>query len=181
MTVPLMILAALSMIGGFVGFPAWLGSNAFEHFLEPSQSLSLAHIVQYEEQSHAAEMAFAGISVAVALLGIFLAHRLYVQTPQLAGVLAARFRGLYSVLFRKYYVDEAYDALIVNPAVTGSKELLWKWFDMGVVDGTVNGVGKSVQAWAGLLKNIQNGLIRSYAAWILIGAVAVLMYIALAR
>jgi NADH-quinone oxidoreductase subunit L len=181
MTVPLMILAVLSIVGGFVGLPAWMGSNAFEHFLESSRSLAWAHTVHYEEQSHAAEMGFAGISVVVALLGIFLAYRMYVQRPQLPDALAARFRGLYALLFRKYLVDEAYDAAIIHPAVAGSNNLLWKGFDVGVVDGMVNGVGKSVQAWAGWLKNVQNGLIRSYAAWILIGAVAVLAYIALVR
>jgi NADH-quinone oxidoreductase subunit L len=181
MTVPLLILAVLSIIGGFVGFPAWLGPNSFERFLEPSCSLSLAHTVHYEEQTHTVELGFAGISVVVALLGIFLAYRLYVQSPQLADNLAGRFRGLHSLLFHKYYVDEVYDAVIVTPTVDGSRKVLWRGFDVGVVDGVVNGVGESVRAWAGLLKNVQNGLIRSYAAWILMGAVAVLVYIALAR
>jgi len=175
MTLPLIVLAVLSVIGGFVGLPAWLGSNAFEHFLEPS--LSRAHMPEYHEASHATEMGFALISVLVAALGIYVAYRIYVRRPESAGSLAARFRGLHALLAHKYYVDELYDAVIVNPTVAVSRELLWKKIDSGAVDGAVNGIGGTIQALAGLLKNMQNGLIRSYAAWILIGAVAVLFYL----
>jgi NADH-quinone oxidoreductase subunit L len=179
MTLPLVTLAVLSVVGGFVGLPAWMGTNSFERFLEPS--LTLAYAPGYSEQAHGTEMAFAAASVLVALAGIFLAYMLYVGRPQAAEGLAARFRGLYRLLFRKYYVDELYDAVFVNPTVSGSRDILWKGFDVGVVDGAVNGVGSTVQVGAGLLKYVQNGLIRSYAAWILLGAVAVLFYIAVLR
>jgi NADH-quinone oxidoreductase subunit L len=179
MTIPLMALAVLSVIGGFVGLPAWLGANRFEHFLEPS--LALAYHPEYGELPHSLELLFAVISVVVAIVGISIAYRMYVVRPQAADNLTARVPGLHRLLFRKYYVDEIYDSLFVNPTVKGSTELLWKGFDAGVIDGAVNGVGQTVQGWAGLLKNLQNGLVRSYATWIFAGAVAVLFYIAVLR
>ncbi|PYV37878.1 MAG: NADH-quinone oxidoreductase subunit L, partial [Acidobacteria bacterium] len=70
-----------------------------------------------------------------------------------------------------------YDALFVNPAVTGSREVLWKGLDVGIIDGSVNGVGRTIQGSADLLKHLQNGLVRSYASWILAGTIAALFYI----
>jgi NADH-quinone oxidoreductase subunit L len=89
--------------------------------------------------------------------------------------------GLHTLLLRKYYVDEAYDAVFVNPTLRGSRETLWKGVDVGVVDGTVNGVGEAIRASAGVLRKVQNGLVRGYAAWILLGAVAVAFYILMLR
>jgi len=181
MTVPLMVLATLSIVGGFVGLPAWLemGPNQFFEFLEPS--LALAYHPEHAELSHNVEMGFAGISVLVAIIGISIAYWLYVVRPGSAEALAERMRGLYKLLLRKYYVDEIYDAALVNPTVTGSRETLWNGIDVGVVDGAVNGIGRAIHASAGVLKNVQNGLVRSYAAWILLGAVAVLFYIYMLR
>jgi NADH-quinone oxidoreductase subunit L len=179
MTWPLIVLAGLSAVGGFVGLPAWMGSNSFERFLEPS--LEQAYRLPAGESGHGAELGFAAISVLVAVCGIALAHRMYVQKPASAGALTARFHSLHRVLFRKYYVDEVYDAVVINPTVAVSNRVLWKGFDIGIIDGSVNGVGETVQACANVLKNVQNGLIRSYAAWILIGAAAVLLYIAVLR
>jgi NADH-quinone oxidoreductase subunit L len=117
----------------------------------------------------------------VAIIGISIAYWLYVVRPGSAEALAERMRGLYKLLLRKYYVDEIYDAALVNPTVTRSRETLWNGIDVGVVDGAVNGVGRAIHASAGVLKNVQNGLVRSYAAWILLGAAAVLFYIYMLR
>jgi NADH-quinone oxidoreductase subunit L len=91
--------------------------------------------------------------------------------------LAARWKAMHGVLLRKYFVDEFYDATIINPAVTASTSLLWKKADAGLIDGSVNGVGRTIQNFASVLKHVQNGLLRGYAAWILLGMVAVLLYI----
>jgi NADH-quinone oxidoreductase subunit L len=181
MTIPLVILAALSVVGGFVGLPAWMGSgpSRFEHFLEPSLQQAVTPGVR--EYARSAEIGFAALSVLVAAAGIYLAHRMYVVRPGAADALAARAAHLYRLLFNKYYVDEAYDALLVNPVVTSSKEVLWKTVDVRLIDGAVNGVGQMVRAQAWLLKNIQNGLVRGYAAWILAGAAAVLFYMTFVR
>ncbi len=175
MTLPLTVLAVLSVIGGFVGLPAWLGSNRFSEFLAPALALTKAN--EHGELSHGAELGFAGLSVLVALAGIAAAIWIYLLRPERAEMLARKFRGAYGLLFNKYYVDEMYNAAIVNPIERGSSDVLWKGMDNSVIDGIVNGMGRTLQSWAGYLKNVQNGLIRSYAAWILVGVVAVLYFI----
>ncbi len=179
MTGPLVVLGALSIAGGFIGLPAWIGSNRFSNFLEPS--LALAYRPEFGESSHTTELGFAALSVAVAIIGIYLAYRLYVLRPQAAEALAGRWSAIHRLLFRKYYVDELYDAVIVNPALNASTDLLWKQTDIGFIDRAVNGAGETVQGLASILKGVQNGLIRSYAAWILLGTVAVLLYISIFR
>jgi NADH-quinone oxidoreductase subunit L len=181
MTIPLIVLCVLSILGGFVGLPAWmnLGPNRFFRFLEPS--LAYAYHPEIEEFSHLAEMGFALASVLVAAAGIYIAYRMYVRRPTSADAMANRFRGLHELLFKKYKVDEAYDALIIKPTVAASTDLLWKRADSGFIDGTVNGVGHAIESLASILKGVQNGLVRSYATWILLGTVAVLLYISLIR
>ncbi len=174
MTGPLVVLGVLSVIGGFVGLPAWLGSNRFFQFLEPS--LSLALIPEHAEASHLEELLFAGLSIAVALTGIFMAYRMYVLRPDSSAKLAARWKTLHRVLLKKYYVDELYDAAIINPTMSASTNVLWKKADAGLIDGSVNGVGHLVRNFGSMLKHVQNGMIRSYAVWILLGMVAVLLY-----
>ncbi len=179
MTLPLIALAVLSAVGGFIGLPAWmnLGPNRFEQFLEPS--LEHAWRGEHAELSHTLEAGFAVISVAVALTGIFIAYRFYVSSPSTSAALARRMSGAYRLLWHKYYVDETYDALIVRPTATGSRTILWRGMDDGLVDGAVNGTARLIRGGAALLKNMQNGLIRSYAAWIMAGVVAVLLYLTL--
>jgi NADH-quinone oxidoreductase subunit L len=179
MTVPLMALAVLSTIGGLIGLPAWMGANRFEEFLEPS--LEYARHGEAATLGHEMEMGFAVISVLVAVSGILLAYRFYVVKPSTPERLAGRMRGLYRLLFHKYYVDEMYDTVIVHPVANGSREVLWRGMDVGVVDGAVNGAGRVVRGLASILKHMQNGLVRSYAAWILAGAILILLYITLGR
>ncbi len=177
MTGPLILLGVLSALGGFIGLPAWmhLGPNRFHHFLEPS--LEHAYHAEIGHWSHVTEMGFAGLSILAGVAGIFVAYRMYVLRPESAAIWAARFKGIHALLFRKYYVDEAYDAAFVRPTVQLSTEGLWKGMDVGFIDWLVNGSGRAIQASASVLKIVQNGLIRSYAAWILLGMVAILLYI----
>jgi NADH-quinone oxidoreductase subunit L len=179
MTVPLIVLGILSIIGGFIGLPAWIGANQFSHFLEPS--LSLAYSPEHAEFSHSVELGFAGLSILVALFGIFLAYRFYLSRPNTAHEIAARWKRIHRVLLNKYYVDELYDAAIVNPVLKVSTRSLWKQVDVGCIDGAVNGAGQTIQNLASILKGVQNGLIRSYAAWIFMGVVAILLYFSLFR
>jgi NADH-quinone oxidoreductase subunit L len=179
MTAPLIVLGILSAIGGFIGLPAWLGTNRFAGFLEPS--LALARKAEHAEASHSVEMLFAVLSIAAAAAGIFVAYRLYIRNPEGAEALAGRWKRLHQLLFRKYYVDEIYDAVLINPTVKASTKALWKQADVGIIDGAVNGAGASIQAFASILKNMQNGLIRSYAVWILLGTLAALVYVSFLR
>jgi NADH-quinone oxidoreductase subunit L len=179
MTSPLVVLGILSVIGGFIGLPAWLGSNRFFNFLEPS--LAQAVISEHAEQPHSVELGFAGLSILIALAGIFLAYRLYVANPGSADAIAARFKGIHRLLLHKYYIDEIYDFLFVNPAVNISTRTLWKRTDVGIIDRAVNGAGETIHGLASVFKVVQNGLIRSYAAWILLGTAAVLLYLSFIR
>jgi NADH-quinone oxidoreductase subunit L len=175
MTGPLVVLGILSLVGGFIGLPAWLGANRFFHFLEPS--LAMALHPEAAEAGHSSELLFAILSIAVAAIGIFVAYRLYVVNPKFADKLSIRLKNIHRVLLHKYYVDELYDATIIDPILNASTNLLWKRVDSGLIDGAVNGSGRAIQNFASGLKYVQNGLIRSYAAWILLGMVAMILYI----
>jgi NADH-quinone oxidoreductase subunit L len=177
MTIPLTALAVLSVVGGFVGLPAWmgLGPNRFDEFLEPA--LNRTRLAEVHDLPHSMELLFAIISVVAALSGIYVAYRLYIRNPGSAEAIAQRFRILYTLSFRKYFVDEAYDAALVHPILGGSREILWKGLDAGAIDGSVNGVGRSIRGWGALLRHVQNGLARSYATWILVGTAILLYYV----
>jgi len=181
MTVPLIVLAVLSIAGGFVGPAAWmhLGPNRFSNFLEPS--LVYTYHAETAHHSYLIEILFATLSVLIAIIAIYIAYRIYIRRPETADALSSRFRRLHNILLKKYKVDELYDAAIINPTVQASNKVLWKGFDIGLIDGVVNGSARTIQGFASILKGIQNGLIRSYAVWILLGAVAVLFYLSIFR
>jgi len=181
MTIPLTLLAILSTVGGFVGLPAWmgLGANRFDEFLKPA--LKHTRLAEAHDLPHGTEMIFAVISVLAALTGIYIAYRLYVRNPGAADAVAQRLRILYRLSFRKYFVDEIYDGALVCPIRDGAREILWKGLDALVVDGSVNGAGRSIRGLGAVLKHVQNGLVRSYAAWILLGTAVLLYYVAKLR
>ena len=118
--------------------------------------------------------------MAVGLAGIALAWLFYVARPGLPESLAASFSGVYKLIYNKYFVDEIYAAAVVNPVVTGSREVLWKGVDATVIDGAVNGAGTVSQGVGGLLKRLQSGNIRTYAVWVLLGSVLLLVAMGLA-
>jgi NADH-quinone oxidoreductase subunit L len=157
---PLSVLALLSLGGGYIDVPAWL---------EPVFPAGL--------EWHDAFLVFT--SVAAGLVGIFLAWLLYVARPSLADAIARAANGLYTLLYNKYYVDEIYDAAVVQPVVNGSRAVLWKGMDAGVIDGIVNGIGRRARGVGGVLRLLQSGNIRSYATWVLLGSVVVVIAIGL--
>lgn len=161
MTLPLGVLALLSILGGFFRVPVWL---------EP--------VLGKTAEGH--ETSLVIISVAAGLVGIFLAWLFYVAKPGLPDAVAGSARGLYNLVYNKYFVDEAYDKVIVTPLVEGSRTVLWKGMDLGVVDGIVNGVGFVSRGIGGILRNLQGGSIRNYAALTLLGVVIVLAAVAFA-
>ena len=218
MTMPLIVLAILSTVGGLVGIPYALSSvgglkdaNVFEHTHEPiiahapeaTEGATPAHnegtaerprMVSPEPQPHdgasplsvgegaqneppgerlhspgevSAERLFSVISLLIALTGIGIGLFMFLKRPLLK---------MPSLLENKYYVDEAYNAAIINPIKAGSREGLWKLFDIGVIDGIVNGLGRSVTQIGGVIRYLQIGFVRSYAAIILFGALTVIGY-----
>jgi len=162
MMIPLTILALLSLGGGILfKVPEYL----FRQFpaAEASENLTLM-----------------GISVAAGLLGIFIAYVMYVAKPGMADSLAGNMKGLYTLVYKKYFVDELYDATIVDPAVEGSRLVLWKGLDAGLIDGIVNGIGARSKDVGGVLRLLQSGNIRSYAAWVLFGSVLLIVAMGMA-
>lgn len=204
MTVPLAILAFLSIVGGWIGWPGSLGGeNQFEHFLEPVVGgvIPETGAVRIAHHAKATEYLLMVASVAIALLGLWLARKIYLTSPKLHSKIAASFPRLHDLLLHKYYVDEIYDALFVNRikdlstafalfdakvidglGVDGSAWLtrvlsrISMWWDKWVVDGLVNFVGKFTQFLSHPIRMFQTGLFSSYAMWILIGLAILLGY-----
>jgi NADH-quinone oxidoreductase subunit L len=169
MLVPLIILAVLSFIGGFVGY-----HNLFEHFLAPV--FGTPEGVSGAETSASTELLFQVISVAVALLGAMLAWVFYVSKPYLPGRIADAFGGLYHAIFNKYYVDELYAKVFVNPLVNGSTRILWQGIDRKVIDDTVNDAAYGAREVSDEVRHMESGNLRSYAGWIAAGAAILIAY-----
>jgi NADH-quinone oxidoreductase subunit L len=115
-------------------------------------------------------------STLVALVGIGLAWVFFLKRRDLSDEAARRFRGLHRLLLNKYYVDEIYDAAIVQPVRVVSEQVLWKGVDVGAIDGAVDGAGLTVRGASSVLRRLQTGSIRAYAASLMIGAILVLGY-----
>jgi NADH-quinone oxidoreductase subunit L len=182
MTVPLMVLAVFSILAGWLSIPKALGgSEAFDHYLEPvfgqSQSLltSSAAIVPHQ----ANDVMLMAMSLVAAGLGILIAWWFYLKSPGVPEQLAATFSGLYQTLVNKYWVDEFYNWLIVRPIAVGSDKVLWQRVDTGMIDGAVNGSAEAASDLGRILRRMQSGEIRSYAAWVLAGAVGWIAYLLL--
>jgi NADH-quinone oxidoreductase subunit L len=122
------------------------------------------------------EMALMSISIAVALGGIGIAWYFFMANPRAADQVAESAAPVHDLLLHKYYVDEIYDAAIVHPIVDTSRGVLWKIVDAEIIDGAVNGAGSFVSLGAGLLRRLQTGSVRVYAASVLLGVVTVLGY-----
>jgi len=194
MTVPLIILAMLSIAGGYVGVPAALGgSNQFEHFLEPAiakfEPATATHngaavapvMAQAESQGGVAgaqaahegghdvetERLFTAISSVLAALGLAFGLVFFSRNPLWRAP---------KLLEDKYRVDEFYDGAVVGPFESLSRDGLWKVVDVKIIDGFVNGVARLFAAMAGALRYTQTGFARNYAAVILLGAIIVIGY-----
>jgi NADH-quinone oxidoreductase subunit L len=177
--VPLMILAVLSIIGGWMAAPAfWGGPDYFAEFLEPTfvQS-SVGNAEVAEAAAHALEMPLAIVAVVAALLGFAVAFWLYLRQPGKPEQLAKSMRGVYDTLLHKYYVDEIYGALIVKPLLWISTSVLWQTVDIRTIDATVNGIAEGATDIGDGVRHTQSGNTRSYAVWVVIGALVIIAII----
>jgi NADH-quinone oxidoreductase subunit L len=175
MTVPLIILAVLSVIGGFIGIPASLGGgNAIEHFLDPIFERTNVLLAAGHHGVEPTEYLLMVLSVLVAVGGIFFARHIYIHRKELAEKLTDTYSGIHKLLWNKYYVDEIYDAVVVNPTVKSSDKLLWKIFDIGIVDGAVNGTAKLIGVISSYTRRMQVGVTQSYAAIFVAGIIIIL-------
>jgi NADH-quinone oxidoreductase subunit L len=200
MTVPLIILAFLSTVGGLVGIPYALSGgaipNVFEHTLEPVIAKKTEHnapvhgeekkevkhffasetkpepVKAEEHAEHSPEELFqerllAGLSVILAAGGMLFGWFTFRKNP---------LKQMPKLFENKWYVDEIYNKYIVDPITNFSRNGLWKGFDLGVIDGVLHGIGQFVTTFGSLARSIQVGFVRSYAAFILLGALLVLGY-----
>ena len=199
MLIPLRVLAVLSVVGGFLGWPLVLGgSNRFGTFLAPVFENPV--VPEPHHYAHSVEYGLMAFSVGVAALGIFFAYRFYVKNPQLPQRLADSLRTLHIVLLNKYYVDELYDALFVNRAknlgngfsafdtsvvdggVNGSAWLTrttadgTRRWDIWVIDGFVNLMAFMVRLMSYPVRMVQTGLVQSYALMIVLGLLGFVAY-----
>ena len=172
MSVPLMALAGLSVVGGFVGFPIIAGANKFRDFLAPAIT-PLVHEVHAPAWFEITMMIF---SMAVALAGIYTAYRMYIKRPELPEKVVEKIPVVYDLVFHKYYMDEIYDATVVEPIKNGS-DFLWHGVDENVVDGAVNGSATTIGWLSSHLRKLETGFVQNYALAILIGVVLITGYL----
>jgi NADH-quinone oxidoreductase subunit L len=204
MTVPLMILAFLSISGGWFALPVlWGEKNTFGMFLEPVLGgvETETGSVQLGQHTLFKEYFLMILSLAVVGMGLWLAYQQFLKNPKLHDKFATSFPRLHNLLVHKYYVDEIYDALFVNRIEDLSTALGWVdahvidglgvdgagwltrlfsrisiWWDKWIVDGLVNLVGKFTEGLSVPVRMFQTGVFSSYAMWILVGVVILLGY-----
>ncbi len=196
MLAPLVLLAVLSIAGGWIGIPAVMGGgNHFEKFLAPVMETNSpgeqqggapprSAIAERQprpasnpaEPTGPSELALSLAATGAAALGFLLAWYVYHLRVGLAERLKQRLHGLYVVLEHKYYVDELYSYTIVQPLVTLSRTVLWRGIDANTIDAAVNDSAAGARRLSDGVRQMQSGNIRSYAAWVAAGAAAVIVY-----
>ncbi len=179
MSIPLIILAVLSVFGGFVGVPHSLGgNNAIEHWLDPVFEKANSKLLLTSHGEGAIEYLLMILSVGVGLGGIWLARTWYLSKREVPDSLAARYRGAYNLLLQKYKVDELYEAVVVTPLHKTSELFLWKIFDVRIIDGIVNGVPKIIAWFSSIGRKVQTGVAQSYVFVFVLGVVIILGWLA---
>jgi NADH-quinone oxidoreductase subunit L len=177
MAFALVALAIGSVIAGYIGIPHALGGhNQLAAWLAPSFQAPGFAGAEAAEPDLALEGLLMGVSSAIALVGIGLAVLVWLKRRGIADRMAAQYAGLHRLLLNKYYVDEVYDAAVVQPIRLASQEVLWRRLDAAVVDGAVNGTGAMVAAAAATLRRLQTGSVRAYAGSMFVGVVMILGY-----
>ena len=178
MTIPLVILGALSVVGGWIGIPHVIGevlpghpANMFEHWLEPV----IAHLPKGHGDA-ATEWSLMGFSVGLAGISAFLAFDFYILNPGRPKAIAEKLGAFYRAVANKYYVDEIYSKYIIEPLVRGSKAL-WLYVDVNFIDRATYVAGDLVMGMAAFAKTVQNGKTQSYALYMALGVVVVMTFV----
>jgi NADH-quinone oxidoreductase subunit L len=173
MTVPLTVLAVLSVIGGFIGLPHIISTNLIEHWLEPVFS-GAKDVLPERHPTVSAEIILIIVSVAVAVIAIYLAKSIFLDKKKLE----IGKGGLYDVVKNKYYVDEFYDSIIVKP-LRNLSSFFFNIFDFKLIDGVVNGTGNFFRSLSEDWRKLQTGLIQDYAVVSIGGIIVIILYILL--
>jgi NADH-quinone oxidoreductase subunit L len=180
MTIPLIILAGLSIAGGWIGIPEVIGSIIHApNFLEEWLRGVIHPVVSGEGAEHASamvEMAFMGVSVSIAVIGAVWAYIFYITSPELPVRFARSLGGVYTLVYNKYFVDEFYFGRIINPIVEGSRAL-WAYVDVNFIDKATYMVGDFVKGLGGTARVLQNGNIQQYALYIALGIAGTIFFI----
>jgi len=180
MTIPLIVLAALSVLGGFIGIPeifSGLHGNNFHGWLEPIFANAQIRLAHYGSHTHFEEILLMVLSVVGAAGSIYFARHIYLKNQKIAENAAAKYKGIYKILLNKYYVDEAYDKMVVQPIFKTSESFLWKITDVKLIDGLVNGTASVIDWVSGNVRKIQTGVAQTYAIVMMLGIVAALFWI----
>jgi len=182
MTVPLMALAVLSLVGGYVGIPHVLGGlNQFDKFLEPvMKGLNTGgdhggHALASMGHDSSTELVLMIGSVALILIFIYLSWYFYRKNIKAAGSIKDKLSGLHTILHGKYFVDEIYGAVIIRPLINFSL-FLWKIIDVFIIDGIANGLAIIIGDMSKVLRPAQTGTLRTYATVFLAGVVIIIGY-----
>ena len=180
MTVPLMVLAVLAVVGGWIGMPHIFGvTNYFEEWLEPVISSAKpaleTHMLTSAGGDSSMELMLMFATIILVGLAIFAAFKIYNKNPKVADSLADKFKTPHNVLLNKYYVDEFYGAVIVRPLIYFSL-FLWKIMDVLLIDGLLNGLAKLYEGISETMRSVQTGRLRSYATVFVIGVFILIAY-----
>jgi NADH-quinone oxidoreductase subunit L len=179
MTLPLIILAFLATIGGFLGIPLIEGANVLHNFLNPVFTQFAPHAAEHAEHaehSMGLELSLMGLSLGVAISGIALAYYFYIRNTAAADSMQKKYEGIHTLVYNKYYIDELYDFLFTRPIVRVSRAFLHKVFDVQVIDGFVNGVASFFMGLSGAARRLQSGMIRGYALTMVVAFVLLIGY-----
>ncbi|MHC1736642.1 MAG: NADH-quinone oxidoreductase subunit L [Ignavibacteriaceae bacterium] len=182
MTIPLIVLAVLSVIGGFIGIPevfSGAGGNSFSEWLAPVFKPAQLKLHHYGFHTHFEEILLMVISVAGVVFSIWFARKIYIKDRKIADDVANRFKTPYKVLWNKYYIDEIYDILIINPIKKVSESVLFRITDVKIIDGLVNGTASVVNKISVLIRKMETGVVQFYAAVMVFGIVIALFWILL--
>ena len=172
MTVPLMILAGLSVVGGFIGIPEALGGNHFlEDFLKPVFEDSSFRIIHH--LSHETEYMLMAVAIIVMASALYYAHKVYVKDKILPVAEEEELQPIHQLVYKKYFVDELYDNMITQPLNFISSGL-HRVIDNQLVDGIVNSVGKIVNWASSKIRLAQTGNIGFYVFVMVISIVLIL-------
>ena len=177
MTAPLVILAVLSLVGGWIGVPHVLGHalhipNLLEHWL----SQVIFPLKDLTQGSAIMELSLMGISVSLAGLSAYAAYHMYIINPELPKVAVSRLKGLHALVFEKYRVDEIYFAKLINPIVQLSKGL-WEFIDVNLIDRMTYSVSDATQQTGDSMRSIQGGNLQQYALYMVLGLLLVMIAI----
>jgi NADH-quinone oxidoreductase subunit L len=170
MTVPLIVLAVLSLFGGAIGWPAVFGgSNRLEHWLAPVFSRAEARLGLTPHGVEVIEYVLMAVSLGIAAFAAWTAYVWYMKKTHVPAQMSKKYSAIYNILLNKWFVDEVYDAAVVKPTVKGSQKLLWRVVDVGIIDWCVNALPTAFALLSRAVRLMQTGIAQSYVFVFILG------------